>query len=373
MLIPPAAWEAASAAGLTLTPSGDPQRVSVSMADTVLADKSGRPHYMQVKRSSVPLSPKHVRATATRLAAHRQQQPDTATWLLVVPAASPHALDLARAEGISVIVVDDEHPEQITGQIVLPFGTVQLATPNVRSIRVAPRPRPGRPPWGSLAVVRRLLTYGVASQPELVGSIQLSQGRVSQILSELIANGLSVRVRKEKQFFWIPQDWDTLADWWLDKYPGAGGLTTYWYGFDSVHEQARVVAKALMGSEIRAAISGDVAADRLAPWRRAQRAVLYAGSDDRVAPLLQHMGLTPSGPDEATLELSHPTDPFVWDDTGTSAYFGLQHRDADVPLADATQVLWDVKRSTGSDVDQAVDVLRRKLRERSHRRADERL
>jgi hypothetical protein len=71
------------------------------------------------------------------------------------------------------------------------------------------------------------------------------------------------------------------------------------------------------------------------------------------------MGLTPSGPDEATLELIVPADPGVW------ASSRDRITDPELPLADGMQVLWDLQRSPGSDTDQAVAALRQVLRTRA--------
>ena len=46
------------------------------------------------------------------------------------------------------------------------------------------------------------------------------------------------------------------------------------------------------------AVSGDVAADLIAPWRSPYRAVLYARAGLDLTPA----GLTPAGEDDATLE-----------------------------------------------------------------------
>ena len=71
-----------------------------------------------------------------------------------------------------------------------------------------------------------------------------------------------------------------------------------------VPEQARAAVAALSAAGMPAAVSGDVAADLLAPWRRPGRAVVYADPSDRpVHDELTAAGLRPSGAGEATLEL----------------------------------------------------------------------
>ncbi|KQS71148.1 hypothetical protein ASG41_20575 [Modestobacter sp. Leaf380] len=187
----------------------------------------------------------------------------------------------------------------------------------------------------------------------------MSQGRVSQTLSGLVTAGLVTRRADPGRSHWSVTDWDDLADWWLGRYPGPGGITTYWFGFASAPEQARTAVTALRGAGVPVAVSGDVAADALAAWRRPLRAVVYAAPSGRSTPVdLSTVGLTPSGPDEATLELTVPADPGVW-----AAPDDLDDRVA-LPLADGVQVLWDLQRSPASDTDQAVAALRALLRTR---------
>jgi hypothetical protein len=109
-----------------------------------------------------------------------------------------------------------------------------------------------------------------------------------------------------------------------------------------------------------AAVSGDVAADLLAPWRRPDRAVVYADPSGRpVHDELTAAALTPSGAGEATLELIVPADPGVWPAPGTTAAAAV------LPLADPIQLLWNVARAPGADVDQAVAAMRPVLKDRA--------
>lgn len=341
--------EASSAlldAGITVRPVG-PAQVSIHRSHD-----AGTPLIAVVRRRSAPLSPSHVRHLA-------HGAPGRGEVLLVVPAASDAALDAARAAGISVLVVGDGRGMRTGGHVVLSTEIVHLGDAEIAATSSLPPLRPGPPPWGTLTVVRHLLTGAVAGQRELADRAAVSQGRVSQVLSPLVEAGLVRRVTTGGQTIWVAAGWDALADWWLAAYPGPGGLSTHWYGLASVREQAQVAGNALVAGGLPVAVSGDIAADVLAPWRRPARAVLYADVRDHPdAADLTRSGLVPSGAEEATLELLVPADPGLWAPP-------VGETSGQVPLADGMQVLWDVRRAPGSDVDQAVAALRQVLRARA--------
>jgi hypothetical protein len=119
-------------------------------------------------------------------------------------------------------------------------------------------------------------------------------------------------------------------------------VTTFWYGLGTPARQAEAALDLVSAQPATAAlISGDVAADLLAPWARPQRAVVYA----RTGADLAAAGLTPSPAEQATLAFIVPADPGVWIRPGESKN--------GVPLADPLQVLWDLQNSPGPDADQA--------------------
>jgi hypothetical protein len=348
MLIPTHAWAALLESGVTVRPTGPAQ------VELVAAEGDAVAVTAVVERRLTALSPSHVRSHLLH------GSPARGELLLVVPSASRAALDAAAAAGISVLVADPTVPSAVTGRIVLPDRTIELGADLPRPDAGQSPSRPGRRPWGALTVVRRLLTAGPATQVDLGRSAAVSQARVSQALSGLVADGLVRRTADAGRPRWAPADWDALVDWWLAHYPGPGGITTYWYGLAGVSEQARAAVAALSAAGMPAAVSGDVAADVLAPWRRPGRAIVYADPSGRpVHDELTAAGLTPSGAGEATLELIVPADPGVWPAPGTTA------AEADLPLADPLQLLWDVVRAPGADVDQAVAALRPVLKARA--------
>lgn len=342
MLIPSVAWSALLASGITPRPR--------SSFEVELVTDDEQSVVASVLRRSEPLKPSHVHALAPR--------GPRGSVLLVVPAASGAALDAAEAAGVSVIVVGRRRPQVVTGRVLVPGRTIHLDDGTGAAVDVHAVHRPGPRPWGTLTVARLLLAGVRSGQTSLAQSAGITQSRVSQALAGLARDGLVERTQTgDGRSRWQPATWDSLADWWLATYPGPEGLSTYWYGFDTPVAQGRTVVSALLGADVRAAVSGDVAADVLAPWRRPVRAVVYADVTTPTPAIdLTGQGLTPSGPEEATLELVVPADPGVW---VTSV---LRRQGGDVPVIDGMQVLWDVARAPGSDSDQAAAAVRSFLR-----------
>ncbi|MGH3500322.1 MAG: MarR family transcriptional regulator [Nocardioidaceae bacterium] len=283
---------------------------------------------------------------------------DGAGGLVVVPAATSAARQTAAEAGCSLLVVDDRGG--VSGEVRLSRDRVVPVDTRVGGPVARRRPR-GRVPWGSFSVVRRLLQTSVATQRDLAAVAGVSQPRVSQALRRLVDAELVTRTRDGA---WRAAGWDELLDDWLSTYPGPGGLTGYWYGLEPVVGQAEAVVSHLVQTAAVgdagpvAVVSGDVAADRVAPWRDPRRAVVYArsGSD------LSGLGFTPSGEAEATLEVIVPRDPGVWPAPGAGDGSGDMGG-----LADPVQVLWDVHRGEGPDVAEAADRVRGWLRERYER------
>jgi hypothetical protein len=199
-------------------------------------------------------------------------------------------------------------------------GTLRLAGSDVRigdetSEEHPPRRRKSGPvPWGSLTVMRCLIEQPTVTQQALATMARVSQPRVSQTLTTLAEQNLVRRVDRR----WAPSDLDGLLRLWLETYPGPGGISTHWFGLDPPTSQAHAVMGLLSetkatkrgarrergaaAGEPLALLSGDVAADLIAPWRSPTRATIYA----RAGMDLADVGLTPVGAQEATLELIVP-------------------------------------------------------------------
>ncbi|MGA3526449.1 MarR family transcriptional regulator [Melissospora conviva] len=331
MLISTAAVRALADAGVTLIPRGP---------DVVELIHDGSRAVLPVVSSARPLGPRDIAALISR---------DREPYLVVVPAASPTVRRAIEEAGWSWLV---DTGQEIVAALRIGRRRVDLPAPAV----AGPPARPGPVPWGTFTLVRRLVQIPHATQRQLAALSGVSQPRVSQALRALADKGLVQRTSAG----WAIRDLDEALRWWLATYPGPGGISTYWYGLGTPIDQAqRAVSTFATTYRSGIVVSGDVAADLLAPWRTPARAVLYA----RTGIDLPDAGYVPTGAEEATLEFTVPKDPGLWPDPAAPPTKG-----AGLPLADPLQILWDVRRSPGADSDDAVQHLWDELRRRHHER-----
>ncbi|MEV0426489.1 hypothetical protein [Micromonospora sp. NPDC050495] len=332
MLISTTAWLAVTEAGVVLIPR-DADRVELTYGNTRAT--------LTVIASPTPLSPRDIAALVSRHA-----EP----CLIIVPAATPGVREAVEAAGWSWLA---EGGQRIAGVLHIGRERIVLQPPAEAAKRSA---KPGPVPWGTFTLVRRMIQRPYASQHELAALAGVSQPRVSQALRALAEEEIVHRTSNG----WTVRDIDAAIRWWLGSYPGPGGISTYWYGLPPVVEQARAVVELVAAADRPGvAVSGDVAADIIAPWRAPARAMLYA----RTGVDLAGAGFVPAGEEEATLEFTVPKDPGLWQPSVEEVTVGL-------PLADPLQILWDVRRSPGPDSEEAAqrvwDALRRRHRERGY-------
>jgi hypothetical protein len=245
--------------------------------------------------------------------------------LLVAPRATRRAVGVAVGRGWGVATDD--------GQYAVKVGRRSLLSQPMAKERA--RRHPGPPSWGLLTVARRLLELAPATGLELAAASGVSQSRVSRVLAKLSARALVERGSEGYR----PVDRRRLVDWWLANYPGAGGAVSYWACADSVAEQTREAVSALAAAG-RVAVSGDPAADRLAPWRIPTFAVVYA---ERGVPLDNCGFVLVASREEATLALCAPADPGLWLPSDWTVN--------GIPLADPLQIVYDV--ANGPEPDRA--------------------
>lgn len=144
---------------------------------------------------------------------------------------------------------------------------------------------------------------------------------------------------------------EELLDMFLEEYPGPGGKAFGWYGLDPVTAQTRTAVSLASILELDPLVGGDVAADRIAPWKLPARTRTYL----RGVMDLGGEGFGPAPLAEATLICCTPCDQTLWA-TGTGVEANAQRS-----VADPALVLWELLHSDDPDSDQAAEHLRRAI------------
>lgn len=193
-----------------------------------------------------------------------------------------------------------------------------------------PQPRRGRPAAATWSVVRHLTTAErPLRQRELAAAAGATQGRVSQILNTLRTEGLVERTERG----WLSTDPRRLAAWFLEQYPGTGGIESWWFHLDPVAVQV----DAILATHPEVVVSGDAAADKIAAWRSPTHSVVYSSALIDLRPL----GFVPAEGlhDGTVLLIAAPLDTSV---------LGVRN-------AHPLQVAHDLRRLGGADRSEAAD------------------
>ena len=203
---------------------------------------------------------------------------------------------------------------------------------------------------GSWAIIRYLVAFsgGEAEEPNataLANQARVSQPRASQVLGALAQLDLVQRTRRGR---WRP-DRPALLDRFLNEYPGPGGTEHYLYSLDQ--PSAIAVSLARRDAAHSFAISADVGPDLVAPWRRPSVVIIYAAVDLPI----DGLGLTNAqGIADANVIVRQPRDRSVFPTPSLVA----QVDGVEVPLADPTQMIWDLEDLGGDDRLEAAGELR---------------
>ncbi|MCL2463570.1 MAG: restriction endonuclease [Micrococcales bacterium] len=262
-------------------------------ADIVLSGPDLPRTAFEVKRFVRPVQPSMVR----RLAAERVRRSASQVGLLLIaPAASPQARRAAQDAGVSLVTAQEGVPAE--GALRTAAEVVFLESARSSSVRARAR---GRVPWGTYAVAFALLERPAADQSELALRAGIGRSRVSQVLTQL--GNLVARIDDG----WKVRDVRALADWLVERYPPEPLLATTWATLDPPVRAAEVVHHHLDEIGVRHAVSGDVAADQIAPWARPTTAWLWVAAPTD----LQPVGLTPAPGDAATVTLAISEDPHL--------------------------------------------------------------
>lgn len=249
----------------------------------------------EIKRLSRPVLPSTVRRMAAQAALTGRPG---VRLLVIAPAASPEARRIAEDAGVSLVTKQEGVPAE--GALLGGADVVRLEPQ--RSGPSPARAR-GRVPWGTYAVAFALLEGPATDQSELAARVGIGRPRVSQVLTQL--GDLVAR----KEAGWVARDVRELAGWLVERYPKDPLLATTWATLDPPVRAAETVSRRLDDVGVRHAASGDVAADRIAPWARPATAWLWVAAPAD----LQPAGLTPASADAATVTLAVSEDPHLLD------------------------------------------------------------
>ena len=240
--------------------------------------------------------------------------------------ATPGVIEQAKAGGIDILL---EEPLQL-----ILHGLVFTAEYADQPVQADQRSR--RMAWVRWAVERCLL---LADYPlhqseiaQLVGTSQQSVSAVCRKLGALVTATPDGMETREPQ---------ALLEHWLKEYPGAGGQQFGWYSLDPIVEQTLKAVQEAQLLDARPLVSGDVAADRLMPWKLPSRGRIYVNSPIDLA----DVGFVPAPLEEATLVTCVPSDPTLWRLTELGAFPVYD----DAEIADPVLVYWDVYNSKDID------------------------
>lgn len=302
---------------------------------TIVDGSAGRAWQLRSPTGSayeVELVPAVERLTAHAARNTQARRGYAARPLLVGRSATDGVVSEARAGLIDILT---EHPLQLIVQ-----GIMYEAPPPGR---VTPKRLPSkRKAWYRWAVERHLLlTDTPHRQSAIADLLRTSQQTVSHAARQLgqltVDRGTGLEAADKRQ----------LLRHWAEEYPGPGGQEFGWYSLDPIVEQTLEAVKAAELLGVAPIISGDVAADRLAPWKLPSRGRIYVTNPIDLA----EDGFVPAPVEEATLVTCIPQDPTLW-----CLIDAVASADR-VALADAVITYWDVLASSDTDSAEAASHL----------------
>lgn len=261
--------------------------------------------------------------------------------LFIGDTATDAVVQRARSGGIDILTAEPN-------RMILHGGTYAIKpTPSM-----APRTTNAvRPAWKRWAVARYLLHIGEpVRQYDIAADLRMSQQAVSNAARHY---GDWVAIEPSGV---IATNRAGLLQAWAEEYQGAGGTEFGWYSLDPIVEQTFKAAEvaALMGAA--PLISGDVAADRIAPWKMPGKGRIYIKSPVD----LVDDGFVPAPIDAATLITQIPRDPSIWALAGA---VGTEMPGDEFHSADEVLVYWDVLHGNDADSVEAATHLARSIGE----------
>lgn len=204
-----------------------------------------------------------------------------------------------------------------------------------------------RSAWYQYALARVIiLGGGNLNQVELAAVLGTTQATISRNLRSLKATVgvITPGGRSSRQ---------QLLNYLENAYPARQDIETYWFSPDPLSQQAEYVHSALRKEYAEYASGALLAADKYAPWKHPQQALIYSSKllD------LERAGFVETSPEASTLRLTTPADPTCL----KTALWWSQLQGYEAPYTDPVQTYLDIYQAKGSDVRQAAQQLRTKI------------
>lgn len=251
--------------------------------------------------------------------------------LLVGETATDGVLGRAEAGQVDILIAD---PVRLI-HAGIPYTVQEGAAP--RSTGATPR----RHAWMRWAVERFLVLVAEPMRQSVIASaLGTSQQSVSNAAGHLA--GLVTDCGEGL----VATDRARLLEHWRNEYTGPGGQAFGWYSLGPVAEQVSKAVEVAKFLDLSPLVSGDIAADRIAPWKLPVRGRVYVDGPVDLA----DEGLVPAPLEEATLITCIPRDPTL------HRLVDLRPGTAepeDLPIADPAIVYWDLVHTTDTDSGEA--------------------
>lgn len=308
-----------------------------AILDVEVGDRKARFVVEQKKRAPYPSE--LDRLSHVRRALSNQGEP-----LLIVPFVS-EALAISLTEaGWSWADAQGDFDLRASGLVLRQRRTMAAPAPRRKTL-----PRG----FGSFAIIRALISLRGHEEPHgataLAAQAKVSQPRASQVLRQLQSLQLVERTGSGQ---WRPHR-EALLDRFLAEYPGPGGSERYFYSLDAPTQVALHAAHASTPQR-PVAVSADVGPDLIRAWRRPSLLILYVKHVIDPADL----GLVEAqGRHDANVIIRMPDDQSVFPAHALVA----QLSGAEIPLADPSQMIWDLEDLGGADRMEAAERLRQWL------------
>ncbi len=285
---------------------------------------------------------RYVMHRSTRSPRPSQVRVATEPSLLQIPHVSTQAARLLEAAGWSFATNDGEALLQFSDGFSWRSPETGGAALNADSTNNAKR-------WsrGMSTIVHALLLHDgdeSLTQSSLAATSGVTQAHVSRVVRRLREADLVSAVRGRPQII----DRDTLIDQWLAR-RRFDPVVTYWSTDRDLAEFLDQILQHVPGC----LVSGDVAADALAPHRRPNQLLVLSDHGS----LLGTDAIAVLTPEEASVIFIVTDDPVVLGSGRTSTW-----RRRTMRVADPYQVLWDLGHAIGADAQQAATVWRNAAR-----------